>query len=158
MILDVLMPAIAAVSLAGAPPEPEPDASAPLIRFSDREARAQALMEEYAAQEEECPGNVDSATLVVPIVDRGALFGYAFVTPKLCLAGNVNRFSVLNQMHFIVDRMVRASHRTPFSLNADGSVDQGAANAAMLAAAREIVGESRVESLILMGEDLRVLR
>lgn len=158
MAISAVIPAIIALGLASAPPAEGPAASAPLIRHSDQQARAQALIEEYAAHDEVCSADVDSAPLVVPIVDRGALFGYAFVTPKLCLAGNVNPFSVLNDMHFIVDQMVRASHRTPFTLNADMSLERDATNAAMLSAARSVVGESRVESLILRGDDIRVLR
>jgi hypothetical protein len=156
--MDAVISAIIALSLTSAPPAEGPEPSEPLIRHSDQQARVQALLEEYAAHDEACSDDVDSAPLVVPIVDRGTLFGYAFVTPKLCLAGGVNRFSVLNDMHFIVDQMVRASHRTPFTLNADMSLDRTATNAAMLTAARSVIGEARVESLVLRGDDIRVLR
>ena len=158
MMLNVLIPALAALSLGAAAPPQEADGDGPLIRYSDREARAEAARDAFEADEETCGNNAGTSTLVVPVVRHGGLYGYAFVRPTLCLARGVSAFSVTNDMHFIVDRMVRAAHRTPMTLNEDLSLNKEATQAAMLAAARGVIGESRIERLHLPGEDLRALR
>ncbi len=158
MSWDALIPALAALSLTAAAPPQEAGGEGPLIRYSDRDARAEAAMETFAADEETCGNDAGSSALVAPVVHQGGLYGYAFVTPRLCLARGVNAFSVTNDMHFIVDRMVRAAHRTPMTLNEDRSLNKHATNAAMLAAAREVIGESHIERLDLLGDDVRALR
>lgn len=86
MIAETLTSALLALSLAGAPPAQEPASEGALIRYSDREARADAAVEAFSADVESCPNDAGTSALVIPIVDRGALYGYAFVTPRLCLA------------------------------------------------------------------------
>lgn len=153
-----LLPALAAASLAGAPPPSGDAPSEPVVLHSDRAERAAALREEFAPDEDACPNSVGSVTLVIPITSGERLFGYAFVTPRLCLARGVSEFTVTSQMHFIIDQMVRAAHRTPMALNDDMSVDQSRTNAAMLQAAQNVVGERRIEQLQLLGNDVRALR
>jgi hypothetical protein len=159
MFSATLSSAVLSISLlAGAPPAEAPSSEGALIQHSDREDRAAAAVEAFAADVESCPNDAGTSALVIPVVDRGALYGYAFVTPRLCLARGVNAFSVTDEMHFIVDGMIRAAHRTPISLNADLTLNKDAANAAMLAAARSIIGESRIERLDLLGDDFRPVR
>lgn len=160
MVSGALISLVVAVSAAGSPPPAEESGSAdqPLITYSDRAARADAAVAALAEDAETCPNDATSAVLVIPITDRGRLFGYAFVTPRLCLARGVNAFSVTNEMHFIVDEMVRAAHRTPITLGADQALNRDATLAAMLEAARGVVGESRIERLVLLGEDFTAVR
>lgn len=160
MAFAFIIPAITALSLTAAPPaEPEgQEPEEPAIRYSDRDARADAAVAEFAADEESCPNDAGSSALVVPVARDEMLFGYAFVTPRLCLARGVNAFSVTDDMHFIVDRMIRAAHQAPMTLNEDLSLNKTATNAAMLEAARGVVGQERVERLDLLGDDIRVLR
>jgi hypothetical protein len=158
MITATLTSALVALSMAAAPPAQEPASEGALIRYSDREARADAAIEAFSADVESCPNDAGTSALVIPVVDHGALYGYAFVTPRLCLARGVNAFTVTDDMHFIVDQMIRAAHRTPMTLNSDMSLNKDAANAAMLAAARSVIGESRIERLDLLGDDIRTLR
>ena len=158
MVWTAPITALAALSLTAAAPPPEAESEEPLIQHSDRDARAQAAIDAFAADEETCGNNAGSSALVAPVVHQGGLYGYAFVTPRLCLARGVNAFSVTNDMHLIVDRMVRAAHRTPMTLNDDQSLNKDATNAAMLAAAREVIGGSRIERLELLGDDVRALR
>jgi len=155
----LLIPALAAFSLVGAPPDGEaPARDDPVFRYSDREARAEAALEAFGPDEENCPNYAGSSVLVAPVVHREELVGYAFITPRLCLARGVSEFAVTRQMHFIFDRMVRAAHRAPMTLDADMSVDREATRAAMLAAAQEVAGADRVEGLQLLGGDVRALR
>lgn len=148
----------AATSLASAPAAVEPASNGALIQYSDREARAEAAVEAFSADVESCPNDAGTSALVLPVVQHGVLFGYAFITPRFCLARGVNAFTVTEDMHFIVDGMIRAAHRTPLSLNPDMSLNKDAANAAMLAAARDVIGESRIERLDLLGDDIRAVR
>jgi len=158
MMVDMLAPVLIVLSLAAAPPAQEAQSDGALIRHSDREARADAAVEAFSADVESCPNDAGTSALVIPIVDHGALYGYAFVTPRLCLARGVSAFTVTNDMHFIVDQMIRAAHRTPMTLNPDMTLNKDAANDAMLAAARSVIGESRIERLDLLGDDIRTLR
>lgn len=159
MGIAFLLSAFAAASLASAPPPPASEpSSGPLVLHSDRAERAEELREELTPDPAECPNYVGSVTLVVPVTDSGRLYGYAFVTPRLCLARGVSEFTVTSQMHFIVDEMVRAAHRTPMTLNEDLTVARDQTSAAMLVAAQQIVGGQRVERLQLSGNDVRTLR
>jgi hypothetical protein len=159
MVLSGLLTGLAALGLAASPPAAgETAPGETIVLHSDRLERAEALREEFAVDDRTCPNYAGSVTLVLPVTRDGSLYAYAFVTPRLCLARGVSEFNVTSQMHFVVDGMVRAAHRTPFTFNPEQQLDRDETVAAMLSAAREIVGEARVEELRLLGNDVRVLR
>ncbi len=149
---------LAAEASAAAPP-PEGGEEPEIIElYNSVEARSQALMAQFATDEETCSNEVRSAPLVIPVTQGERLVGYAFVTPRFCLARGVNRFQLDGRMHFIVDQMIRAAHRTPFTLDEEAAMSEAETNSALLAAASTIIGEGRVERLDLLGSDLRLLQ
>ena len=155
----ILSGVIAALSLSSAV-QAAPGADGPDVieLYNSVTERSRQLMDQFAIDEESCSNEVRSAPLVVPVTQGERLVGYAFVTPRFCLARGVNRFQMDDRMHFIVDQMVRAAHRTPFTLDEDASIAEAQTNAALLEAASTIIGENRVERLDLLGSDLRLLR
>ena len=158
MIFSVVAVMFTAAASVAAPP-PEGDEGSDVIElYNEADARAQALMAQFATDEETCSNEVRSAPLVIPVTDAGRLVGYAFVTPRFCLARGVNRFQLDDRMHFIIDQMIRAAHRTPITLDEDAAMAEAATNAALLTAASTIIGEGRVDRLDLLGSDLRMLQ
>ena len=143
---------------ASAPPPEGGDEPEVIELYNEVNARAQALMAQFAIDEETCSNEVRSAPLVIPVTEAERLVGYAFVTPRFCLARGVNRFQLDDRMHFIVDQMIRAAHRAPFTLDEEAAISEAETNSALLAAASTIIGEGRVERLDLLGSDLRLLQ
>ena len=139
--------------------EPPPPAEPPEVieLYNEVDERSRRLMEQFAIDEETCSNEVRSAPLVIPVTGDGRLVGYAFVTPRFCLSRGVNRFQLDDRMHFVVDQMVRAAHRTPFTLDDEAEMAEAETNAALLSAALTVIGEGRVERLDLLGSDLRLL-
>ena len=158
VICGVVAVLVAAQAHAYAPPPEGDDGPEVIELFNEANVRAQALMEQFATDEETCSNEVRSAPLVIPVTQAERLVGYAFVTPRFCLARGVNRFQLDDRMHFIVDRMIREAHRTPFTLDGEASMSEAETNSALLAAASTIIGEGRVERLDLLGSDLRLIQ
>ena len=151
--------AVSASGGAAAAPPAAPEASGEtIVLHSDRAELADARLEAFNSVSETCPNYASSPTLVVPVTRGDSLFGYAFVTPRLCLARGVSEFTVTREMHFIVDLMIRAAHRTPMTMNAEDQLGRAETTAAMLAAARTVIGDGRIERLDLLGSDIRALR
>jgi len=104
-----------------------------------------------------CPRNLDGPAVVVPVVDEQRLTGYAFVVPRVCLKRG-DPFGYRQSMHVLADQLVRAGHRAPFQLDAEGVVLKDATHAAMLDALASVVDPEQVDRLDLLGEDVRYLR
>ena len=140
-------------------PPPSGDGEPEVIElYNVVDERADRLAEEFALDEETCPNELRSAPIVLPVTDGDRLVGYAFATPRFCLARGYNRFQMDESMHFVVDRMIREAHRTPFAFLGNNTIDDTAAKEALLRGAREIIGEDRIEHLDLQGSDVRYLR
>lgn len=148
---------LGAGAVASAPPPADSEDDEPIIMHSDRLERAEALAEEFLADPETCPNYATSVPLVIPVVRNERLFGYAFVTPRLCLSRGVNEFAVMRDMHFVVDQMVKAAHRSPMTLDQQLLVVRGPTEEALLSAARSVLGENRIDRLQLLGSDVRAL-
>lgn len=144
-------------SAVAAPPasDSEPDV---IELYNVTDERANRLSEEFAPDEQSCPNELRSAPIVLPVTEGDRLVGYAFATPRFCLARGYNRFQMDDSMHFIVDRMIREAHRTPYAFLGNNTIDKTAANEALLRVAREIIGGDRIERLDLLGSDVRYLR
>jgi hypothetical protein len=158
VIFLVVAVMIAAEARAIAPPAEDNEPPEVIELFNEVDARSQALRDQFAVDDETCSNEVRSAPLVIPVTRHDRLVGYAFVTPRFCLARGVNRFQFDDRMHFIVDQMIRAAHRTPFTLDEDAALTETETNAALLSAAVAIIGDDRVERLDLMGSDVRLLQ
>lgn len=99
----------------------------------------------------------DLPMLAAPVAENGRLAGYAFVRPRLHLAAGTDDALVHDNAHMILDRFVRIAHAHPFE-RAGAGFDSEASHAALLDAAREMVGAARVDSLELLGGDIRAMR
>lgn len=152
---------VAAAFTAGAhaaAPPPESGERGVIELYNELDERADQLSQAFTPDEETCPNEVRTAPLVLPITRSERLIGYAFVTPRFCLARGVNRFQFDGRMHFVIDQMVRAGHRTPLTLDDERQLIDAPTAAALLSAAAQIMGEERVERLDLLGSDVRYLR
>ena len=155
-----------AASAVAAPPPPSDSDAAPFDPSrgvlsdyqmpNDWEAAADAAAMEFAPTDD-CR-HVDVPAQVAPVVRGERLIGYAFVVPRLCLARGVSEDRIREQLHFVVDRMVRAAHATPFTLDEDGDPDNAATAAAWTVELGELLGEEALSDLRLLGGDLRLLQ
>ncbi len=154
-ILGALL--LAEPALASAPP-PADDSGGVIELYNVHEERADRIAETFSEEDPTCPNYELGRQIVIPVTHDEFLVGYAFITPRFCFSRGVNRFQVVNRMHFIFDGMVRAAHRTPFVRIDNETVDQSATNEALLAAARSVVGDGRLERIDLLGSDVRYMR
>jgi len=125
--------------------------------YNSIEEATQALMEEFG-EDETCPRNVDVPSIVIPIASGRYLYGYAFVTPRLCLARGVNDSRVIERLHFLVDEMVRTAHRHPFQIDGQGNIDREATRELLLTVLNEATESGQIERLDLLGSDIRPLQ
>ena len=113
------------------------------------------------AQEAECADNQRAGVnkLVAPVVaEEGRLAGYAFVTPRVCLARGYSALDFREREHFLMDALVRAVQRNPFRLMPDGSVDRSESEAAFRVALAQVYDAQRVSAIALEGDDIRLMR
>ncbi len=154
-LLFALSFAVPAYGIAPPPADSEPR----VIQLYDAiDARADRTAEEFAMDDETCPNEARLLPIVIPVTRGEQLVGYAFATPRFCLSRGVNRFQYDDQWHFIVDRMVREAHRTPFELTDDESLDKDGTISAILGGTLDLMGQNRVERLDLLGSDVLYLR
>ena len=132
-------------------------ASTDLPLYNSVEEATQALMAEFG-EDETCPRRVDVPSIVVPIESHHHLYGYAFVTPRICLARGVSATRFIEDLHFLVDTMVRSAHRHPFMMDDAGEIDRESTRQILYAAIGEVVDPTQIERLDLLGSDVRPLR
>ena len=119
-------------------------------------AAPSALAEEAACSDSQTAG---VNKLVAPVVsDDNRLAGYAFVTPRVCLARNYSALDFREREHFLMDALVRAVQHNPFRLLPDGSVDRHDAEAAFREALAGIYPPQQVSAIALQGDDIRLMR
>ncbi len=120
-------------------------------------AAAPAALAEDAACADNQTAGVNK--LVAPVVsDDHRLAGYAFVTPRVCLARGYSALDFRERQHFLMDALVRAVQRKPFRLLEDGSVDRGEAEAAFRDALAQVYNVRQVSAIALQGDDIRLMR
>jgi len=92
------------------------------------------------------------------VAEEGRLAGYAFVTPRVCLARGYSALDFREREHFLMDAMVRAVQHSPFRLLADDSVDRSDAEAAFRTALAQVYSPGQVTAIGLEGDDIRLMR
>lgn len=113
------------------------------------------------ADDNACPENQSASVnkLVTPVVtDAGELAGYAFVTPRVCLARGYSVLDFREREHFLMDALVRGVQHSPFRLLPDGSSDRTDAEAAFRRALAEVYAPDQVTAIALEGDDVRLMR
>ena len=116
-----------------------------------------ALAEEK--KKEDVGQNVSISPVALPIVVDGKLVNYVFVTVRLDLAPMVNASKLREKEPYFRDALVRAGHRTPFTLMSDlTKVDEAKLKAAMMRESAVIAGPGAVRSVTLINQAPKTLR
>ena len=110
-------------------------------------------------KKEEAGQNVWISPVALPVVVDGKLVNYVFVTVRLDLAPLVNASKLREKEPYFRDALVRAGHRTPFTLTSDlTKVDEVKLKAAMMREAAAIAGPGAVRSVTLVNQAPKSLR
>lgn len=89
----------------------------------------------------------------LPIVVHGQLVNYVFVYVRLNLAANADAAALRDKEPYFRDALVRAAHRTPFTVASDyNRIDQGRLVQVMMAEAAAIAGPGAVRSVVVTSE------
>lgn len=111
------------------------------------------------AAEAKKPGKVDVGQYVdlqpvgLPIVFRGQLVNYVFVYVRINLTSGANVARLREKEPYFRDALVRAGHRTPFTLPTDLSkIDTDKLTASMLREATVIAGPGQIGSIVVTSQ------
>ncbi|WP_426028372.1 hypothetical protein [Brevundimonas sp. TWP2-3-4b2] len=90
-------------------------------------------------------GGISIAGVGLPVIAGGRLRNYVFVTLRLHLGGSATPESMRPKEAFLRDALVRAGHRTPFTVADDWTViDARAMSASLMRSATAIAGRGSV--------------
>ena len=96
---------------------------------------------------------VDLQPLGLPIVANGKLVNYVFVYVRINLTSGANVSRLREKEPFFRDALVRAGHRTPFTLPKDlGAVDVPKLTAALTREASAIAGPGQIRSVVVTSQ------
>jgi hypothetical protein len=103
--------------------------------------------------------NVSISPVGLPIVVDGKVVNYVFVTIRLDLAPLVNSTKLREKEPYFRDALVRAGHRTPFTLRSDlTKVDEAKLKAVMMQEATAIAGPGAVRAVVLVSQAPKTMR
>jgi hypothetical protein len=120
---------------------------------------ASSALADEKKKKEEVGQNVSISPVSLPIVVDGKLINYIFVTVRLDLAPNANASKLREKEPYFRDALVRAGHRTPFTLPSDlTKIDEAKLKAAMMREATAIAGPGAVRSVTLINQAPKSLR
>ena len=96
---------------------------------------------------------VDLQPVGLPIVAKGQLVNYVFVYVRLNLSSTANTSRLREKEPFFRDALVRAGHRTPFTLASDYTkIDTARLTAALTREAAAIAGPGQVRSVVVTSQ------
>lgn len=96
---------------------------------------------------------VDLAPIGLPIVADGQLVNYVFVYVRINLTGSANTSLWRAREPYFRDALVRAGHRTPFTLKADyQKIDTERLSASLMRDAVAIAGRGVVKSVVVTSQ------
>ena len=91
------------------------------------------------------PPALSIAGLGLPVIEDGRLRNYVFVSLRLVLGGGKTVEQMRPKEAFFRDALVKAAHRTPFTVPGDWTrLDERALSAAVMSAANAISGRGSV--------------
>ncbi|MBU1326316.1 MAG: hypothetical protein KJ676_13880 [Alphaproteobacteria bacterium] len=109
----------------------------------------------HAGGEEE-EASVSIAGVGLPVIADGRLRNYVFVTLRLHLARGANAAVIRNKDAFFRDALVRAAHRTPFTVADDWTrLDPRTLAAALMQASTRIAGARQVARVEIVSQSPR---
>lgn len=96
---------------------------------------------------------VDLQPVGLPIVFKGALVNYVFVYVRINLTSAANAARLREKEPVFRDALVRAGHRTPFTLPSDlDRIDAPRLTAALTSEAARIVGPGQIRSIVVTSQ------
>jgi hypothetical protein len=99
---------------------------------------------------------VDLQPVGLPIVARGQLVNYVFVYIRINLTSSANAAKQREREPYFRDALVRAAHRTPFTLATDWTkIDEGKLTATLLREASAITGPGTIRSVVVTSQQPR---
>jgi hypothetical protein len=103
--------------------------------------------------------NISISPVALPIVVDGKLVNYVFVTIRLDLAPLANSTKLREKEPYFRDALVRAAHRTPFTLRSDlTKVDEPRLKAVMMQEAAAIAGPGVVRAVVIVSQAPKTMR
>lgn len=108
---------------------------------------------------EEVASYVNLSPVAVPVIVDGKVVNYVFVRVRVNLTPGVDSPAIREKEPFFRDALVRAAHRTPFTLAADHTkVDEARLTAQVLADTRRIVGAAAVRNVQILSQTPKTTR
>lgn len=99
---------------------------------------------------------VDLLPVGLPIVHEGRLVNYVFVYVRINLTSMANAARLREKEPHFRDALVRAGHRTPFTLASDfNKIDAGKLSATLQREAVAIAGSGQVKSVVVTAQQPR---
>lgn len=96
---------------------------------------------------------VDISPVALPIGVNGRLLNYIFATVRINLAPRADANKLREKEPYFRDALVRAAHRSPFTLPNDyNRLDQAKLKATLMREAGALVGASNLASVTVMSE------
>ncbi|MDO8380152.1 hypothetical protein [Phenylobacterium sp.] len=94
---------------------------------------------------------VDLAPVALPVVARGVVVNYVFVSVRIQLSAMANTGKLRTREPYFRDALVRAGHRTPFTLATDYTkIDEAKLKASLLREAIAIGGAKDVKGVTVL--------
>jgi hypothetical protein len=108
------------------------------------------------AGEEEAAASVNISGVGLPVIAEGRVRNYVFVSLRLHLGRGANAEAVRSKEAHFRDALVRAAHRTPFTVAQDWTRLNGQAmSASLLAAGTAIAGRGAVARVEIVAQSPR---
>jgi hypothetical protein len=99
---------------------------------------------------------VDLQPVGLPIVARGQLVNYVFVYIRVNLTNSANAAKLREHEPYFRDALVRAAHRTPFTVANDYTkIDEPRLTAALFREASAITGPGQIRSVVVTSQQPR---
>ena len=100
--------------------------------------------------------NIDMAPMALPIVLDGRLVNYVFVQIRINLASAAAMDAFRAREPYLRDALIRAAHRTPFTLRSDLTrVDENRVRATLMPLAAAIAGPRAIASIVITSQTPR---
>lgn len=104
------------------------------------------------------PRIVVMPAIVVPLVVDNRLRGYAYIHSRLLVSEGQNASQIIEQTHYALDRLIRASHRHNLTSETGDTINIDLTREVWLQALAEHFGENVIERLAIMPPDTRMIR
>ena len=96
---------------------------------------------------------VDLQPVGLPVVSKGQLVNYVFVYIRINLTNSANAAKLREREPYFRDALVRAAHRTPFTLEKDWTkIDEAKLTASLFREASAIAGPGQIRSVVVTSQ------